>query len=121
MKSMLPPVICLALLAGPVCAQTPTLPPSDARATSGSDRGAAVPARIVDGAEGEVRRIDRDTGRLTLRHGEIRHLEMPAMTMVFQVQTLGLLDGLKVGDKVRFRAERAGSGYQVTQLEVLRE
>lgn len=51
--------------------------------------------------EGEVRKVDRDTGKITLRHGPIAgELEMPAMSMVFQVKDRSLLDSLKAGDKV---------------------
>lgn len=51
--------------------------------------------------EGEVRKVDRDTGKITLRHGPIAgELEMPAMSMVFQVKDRLLLDSLKAGDKV---------------------
>jgi Cu/Ag efflux protein CusF len=68
-------------------------------------------------ADGEVRRIDKEGGKLTLRHGEIRNLDMPPMTMVFQVKEPALLDKVKVGDKIRFRAEQAGGGYVVTEIE----
>lgn len=80
----------------------------------------AASTAAADLADGEVRKIDKDTGRITLRHGEIRHLDMPGMTMVFQVREPALLDKLKVGDKVRFRAEKAGSGYAVTAIEMAR-
>jgi Cu/Ag efflux protein CusF len=51
--------------------------------------------------EGEIRKVDRDTGKITLRHGPIAgELEMPAMSMVFQVKDRSLLDSLKAGDKV---------------------
>lgn len=67
--------------------------------------------------DGEVRKIDKDAGKLTLKHGEIKNLDMPGMTMVFQVKEPALLDKVKVGDKVKFRAEKAGSGYVVTVIE----
>jgi len=67
---------------------------------------------------GEVRKIDREARKITLRHGEIRNLDMPPMTMVFQVRDEALLERVKVGDKVIFTAEKnAGGGYVVTQLE----
>jgi Cu(I)/Ag(I) efflux system periplasmic protein CusF len=71
-----------------------------------------------DIAEGEVRRVDRSGGRVTLRHGEIQSLGMPPMTMVFRVKDPALLDGLKVGDTIRFRADQEGSTYFL--LEVVR-
>jgi Cu/Ag efflux protein CusF len=67
-----------------------------------------------------VRRVDKAAGKITLRHGEIKHLDMPPMTMVFQVPDAALLDKVKLGDKVKFRAEKAASGYVVTAIEVAR-
>jgi Cu/Ag efflux protein CusF len=67
--------------------------------------------------EGEVRRIDKDAKKLTIRHGSIANLEMPPMTMVFQVTETSVLDQIKVGDKIRFKAEKIGGAYTVTALE----
>ena len=53
--------------------------------------------------DAEVRKIDMEAGKITLRHAEIKHLEMPPMTMVFTVQDKALLYRVKVGDKVRFQ------------------
>ena len=71
-------------------------------------------------ADGEVRRIDREGGRVTLRHGEIRNLDMPGMTMAFHVQDPAMLDRVKVGDKVKFRVEKSGSRYVVTAMEAVK-
>ena len=71
-------------------------------------------------AEGEVRRVDKDAKKITLRHGPIPSLDMPAMTMVFQVKDAALLDQVKAGDKVRFDAEKAGGQYIVTRIEPAR-
>ena len=68
-------------------------------------------------SEGEVRKVDRDAGKVTLRHGPIRNLDMPPMTMVFQVKDRALLDKVKTGDKVRFVAEEIAGAYVVTSLE----
>ncbi len=68
-------------------------------------------------AEGEVRKVDKAQGKLTLRHGPISNLDMPPMTMVFQAKDPAVLDQVKVGDKVRFRAEKEGSTYVVTRVE----
>ena len=69
-------------------------------------------------SDGEVRKIDKDTKKITLKHGELKNLEMPAMTMVFQVKDAALLDKVKVGDKVKFKAEKAASGFAVSEIEV---
>ncbi|MEY4713076.1 MAG: hypothetical protein RIS88_2526 [Pseudomonadota bacterium] len=72
----------------------------------------------ADMASGEVRRVDKAVGKLTLRHGEIKSLDMPPMTMVFQVLDATWLDRLKVGDKVRFRADQQGGAYRVIELQL---
>ncbi|MDN3920359.1 copper-binding protein [Roseateles violae] len=68
-------------------------------------------------AEGEVRKIDRAQGKLTLRHGRIENLDMDGMTMVFRLAEPKLLDGLKEGDRVRFAAERIAGAVTVTAIE----
>lgn len=80
--------------------------------------GAAAQARAnATMAQGEVTRVDRAQGRLTLRHGPIANLDMPPMTMVFRVQDPAWLDGLKPGDRIRFEVERIDGAYTVTRLE----
>jgi Cu(I)/Ag(I) efflux system protein CusF len=66
----------------------------------------------------EVRKIDKDSAKITLKHGEIKNLDMPAMTMVFTVQDKALLDKVKKDDKVRFAAKHEGGKYVVTEIEV---
>ena len=68
-------------------------------------------------AEGEVRKVDKDAGKVTLRHGPLVNLEMPAMTMVFRVSAPKMLDSLKDGDKVRFNVERVNGAFTVTKIE----
>ncbi len=68
-------------------------------------------------AEGEVRKVDMDNKKLTLKHGEIKNLEMPGMTMVFQVKDPAMLDKVKMGDKVRFTAEKVNGAFTVTNIE----
>ncbi len=78
----------------------------------------AAPAGEVELASGEVRRINKEQNKITLRHGEIRSLEMPPMTMVFTVRDPRLLDAVKVGDKVLFRAAKGEGGtYVVTAIK----
>jgi Cu/Ag efflux protein CusF len=71
---------------------------------------------VAQPVDGEVRKIELEQGRITLRHGEIRKLEMPAMTMVFRVRDRSALNGLAVGDKVRFDAEKIDGQYVVTVI-----
>lgn len=66
---------------------------------------------------GEVRKVDADQGKVTLKHEPIANLDMPAMTMVFRVAQPDLLKDLKTGDKVQFRAESVNGALVVTQLQ----
>ena len=72
---------------------------------------------MSDMADGEVRKVDKDAKKITLRHGELKQLDMPPMTMVFQVKDPAMLDSVKAGDKIRFRAESVGGAYTVTKIE----
>jgi len=67
---------------------------------------------------GVVRKIDASNGKITLRHGPIANLDMPGMTMVFQVQSTTLLKNLKVGDAVMFHAESINGALTVTAIQV---
>jgi Cu(I)/Ag(I) efflux system protein CusF len=67
--------------------------------------------------EAEVRKVDKGAGKITLRHGAIRSLDMPPMTMVFQAADPALLDKVKAGDKVRFAARQEAGAYVVIALE----
>ena len=73
-----------------------------------------------DMADAEVRRVDKDAAKLTLKHGEIKSLQMPPMTMVFAVKDKAMLDQLKAGDKVRFKAVNEAGKYTVTDIQVAR-
>lgn len=66
--------------------------------------------------EGEVRKIDKAQGKLTLQHGELKALDMPPMTMVYRVGSTALLDNLAVGDRVRFDAAKVNGSYTVTAI-----
>ncbi|RYE73433.1 MAG: copper-binding protein, partial [Oxalobacteraceae bacterium] len=66
---------------------------------------------------GEVKKIDKDAGKMTLRHAELKHLNMPAMSMVFRVKDPAMLDQVKTGDKINFVAEEPNGQLTVTKLE----
>lgn len=66
--------------------------------------------------DGEVTKIDKAQGKITLRHGEIKNLDMPPMTMSFRVSDAKLLDGVASGDRVRFAADKINGTYTVTAL-----
>ena len=75
-------------------------------------------APAADMTEGEVRKVDKDTKKITIKHGDIKNLDMPGMTMLFQVKDPGMLDMVKPGDKVKFRAEKAGGAIVVTEIQI---
>lgn len=76
----------------------------------------AVPAS-ADMANGEVRKVDKENKKITLKHGPIKNLDMPGMTMVFGIKDVAMLDVLKVGDKVKFKAEQTGTVITVTDIQ----
>jgi Cu(I)/Ag(I) efflux system protein CusF len=67
-------------------------------------------------ATGEVRKVDKEAGKVTLKHGPIANLEMPPMTMVFRVKQPSMLEKVKAGDKVKFKAENVQGTYTVTEI-----
>ena len=78
----------------------------------------AAPAPAM--TEGEVRKIDMEAGKLTLKHGEIKNLDMPGMAMVFVVRDKAMLDTLKAGDKVKFKAVNDAGKFTVTEIHPVR-
>ena len=77
----------------------------------------ATPAS-ADMADGEVRKVDKENKKITLKHGVIKNLDMPGMTMVFGVKDAAMLDNLKAGDKVKFKAEQTGTVIFVTDIQL---
>ncbi len=72
---------------------------------------------LTNASEGEVRKIDKDTKKVTIKHGPIKNLDMPAMTMVFQVKDVALLDKLAAGEKIMFTAEDQQGALVLTGAE----
>lgn len=68
--------------------------------------------------DGEVKKVDADAGKVTLKHGEIKNLDMPAMQMAYRVANPGWLKTLQVGDKVKFTADKVDGQFTITTLEV---
>lgn len=103
----------VALFAGLAIAQ-----PHDHHDLAQAPAEAQTQAPVSDElADGEVRRIDISSGKLTLRHGEIKSLDMPPMSMVFYVDDPGLLNDLKVGDMIRFAVEQQNGKMVITHIE----
>lgn len=70
-------------------------------------------------AQGEVKKVNKDAGKITLKHGELKNLDMPPMTMVFRVKDPAMLEQLKAGDRINFVAEKIGGQLTVTQFEII--
>ena len=82
------------------------------------DATKAITTMEADMTNAEVRKVDKDAKKITLKHEAIKNLDMPGMTMVFQVKDATLLDKTKAGDKVKFKAIQEGSAYVVTEIKV---
>jgi Cu(I)/Ag(I) efflux system protein CusF len=82
--------------------------------------GASVHAAAAELTNGEVRKVDKAAAKITLKHGEIKNLDMPPMTMVFAVRDKAVLDKLEPGDKVKFAASKENGTYTVTEIQVMR-
>lgn len=108
MKNQTLTLVLASILAVPALAQQ--------KSDDHAGHHAAAPAATSDMTDGEVRKIDRDAKKITIRHGEIRNLGMPPMTMVFQVKDGAMLDKLKAGDKVRFVVAQEPAGLVATDI-----
>jgi Cu/Ag efflux protein CusF len=86
-------------------------------AVLGLSTAACLTAMAQTLTDGEVRKIDKENRKITLKHGEIKSLDMPPMTMAFQVSDPALLDKLKPGDKVQFNAVKNGGKLTVTEIK----
>jgi Cu/Ag efflux protein CusF len=89
---------------------------STAAAPVAQAQTAGAPA-AVDLTEGEIRKVDKSAGKITVKHGEIKNLDMPPMTMVFGVKDAAMLDKVKQGDKVRFRAASEDGKMTITEIQ----
>lgn len=67
--------------------------------------------------DGEVRKVDMGSKKITLKHGEIKNLDMPPMTMVFQVKDPAMLEKVKAGDKVQFTVDNVNGAMTVLTIE----
>jgi Cu(I)/Ag(I) efflux system protein CusF len=76
--------------------------------------GAVAAAELADG---EIRKVDKDNKKLTIKHGPLKSLDMPGMTMVFGVKEDAMLDQVQAGEKVRFQAEKIDGKIVVTAIE----
>lgn len=78
----------------------------------------SVPASET--TEAEVRKVDKDNKKITLKHGAIKSLDMPAMTMVFGVKDAAMLNNVQAGDKVQFKATSEAGKFTVTEIQPIK-
>lgn len=73
---------------------------------------------VADGemVKGEVVKVDKAAGKVTLKHGPIKKLDMDSMTMVFRVADLAMLDKMKAGDRIEFEADRVNGAITLTKI-----
>jgi Cu/Ag efflux protein CusF len=69
-------------------------------------------------SDGEVKKVDKSAGKVTIKHGPLANLDMPPMTMVFRVKDPSMLDQLKAGENIQFKAERIEGNYTVTEVKL---
>ena len=96
--------LSLAALTQPAMAQT-------------MDHGKMGMTQDLPMVDAEVRRVDKENGKVTLKHGTIKNLDMPPMTMVFRARDKAMLEGIAVGDKVQFTLHPAGMASTVTSIK----
>lgn len=77
-------------------------------------------ARQPQAIDGEVTRVNKDTKKITIRHGPLPHLDMPAMTMVYAVKDPAMLDQVKAGSKIRFVGDKVDGQFTVLSIESVR-
>ena len=115
--------VLFALLGGVAAAQAashagaPMTMPAEVKKEMHAATGGTA---MGDMADGEIRKVDKDNKKITIKHGEIKSLDMPGMTMVFQVKDPAMLTAVKTGDKVRFKAEKSGGAIVVTEIQPAR-
>lgn len=83
-----------------------------ATATKGADIKVVQPQ-----SDGEIKKVDKQAGKITVKHGPLVNLDMPAMTMVFKVKDPAMLEWVKAGDKVKFTVEKINGAFTITAMQ----
>jgi Cu(I)/Ag(I) efflux system periplasmic protein CusF len=82
--------------------------------------GSSASPKTSDMTPGEVQKVDKGAGQLTIKHGAIKSLDLPSSTILFTVRDPALLDTVQPGDKVKFKAMNDGGKVIVTEFEVMK-
>jgi Cu(I)/Ag(I) efflux system protein CusF len=107
--------LALALLIGLTSAHYAIA--QDAQQGHGTAQEAQASAALADG---EVKKIDKSAGKITIKHGQLPKLDMAPMTMVFRVSDPKMLDQVKPGDKIKFDADKVNGALTVVKLEAVK-
>ena len=91
--------------------------PATSRAVEEHHKTESKSAPVAALTTGEIRKVDKETGKVTIKHGPIENLGMPGMTMVFRVKEPAMLDRIKAGDKINFAADRVNGVFTVLRIE----
>lgn len=94
--------------------------PASSFAQSAMDHSKMDMTKPAAMTEGEVKKVDQEAGKVTIKHGDIKHLDMPGMTMVFTAKDKALLTSLKAGDKVKFMVVNDGGKMVLTDVQALK-
>lgn len=102
-------------LAGPALAQM-----TMDHGKMGMDQGKMGMAATPGMTDGEIRKIDKENGKITIKHGEIKHMDMPPMSMVFNVKDKAMLDKVQVGEKIQFIVIQDAGKMVVTDIKAMK-
>lgn len=112
---------CATFLAALAIASSSAMALADDAHHRGTEADGAASATAQEPlSQGQVRKVDKENGKVTIRHGALENLGMPAMTMVFPVKDAAMLEGLHADEQIRFRAEKVNGNLTVTQIEPVR-
>ena len=100
----------IAMAASAIAQTNDKIAPSQTQGTSAATDTAAM-------TDGEVRKVDKKAGKVTIKHGPLTNLGMPGMTMAFRVKDPAMIEQVKKGDKIKFVADKIGGTFTVTKLE----
>ena len=119
LKTLTPTLIlALATTLSSAATAQPASQPSRADNNAVAPTSTSASASTATMTDGEIRKVDKGAKKLTIKHGAIKNLDMPGMTMVFQVKDPALLDKVKAGDKVKFKADMIGGSVVVTEIQL---
>ncbi|MES2320870.1 MAG: copper-binding protein [Pseudomonadota bacterium] len=96
---------------------SPTAASVAAAPTTQGSNGAAIEVVAQPQSDGEIKKIDKEAGKMTVKHGPLVNLDMPPMTMVFRVKDPTMLNRVKAGDKVKFTVEKIDGAFIITALQ----